>query len=191
MNRNDFIALARLSVADPEKGAAAVVALNPPLQARWMLMAFAVLSGVVLAYLLPALGGTLGQAPAPMLAVALQGGANVLAVALIARVGRAFGGQGRFEDALLLVGWLQLLMVGAQLLQVVVLIVLPPLAGLVMVAAIALFFWLLSGFICGLHGFKSRFTVLMGVFGTLFAVAFVVSFVLILLGIELPGVGDV
>lgn len=191
MNRSDIIALARLSLADPEKGAATVVALNPPLPARWMLMVFAVLSGVVLAYLLPALGGRLSDAPSPFMAVALQGGANLLAVGLIARVGRLFGGQGRFEDALLLVGWLQLLMVGAQLVQVLAMIVLPPLAGLVMIAAVALFFWLLTGFICALHGFESRFVVLMGVFGTLFAVAFAVSFVLILLGIELPGMGDV
>lgn len=191
MNRNDIASLVRFSVADPEKGAAAVLAMNPPVALRWMLMAFAVVSGVVLAYLLPVLTGRADELPSPFMAALVQAGMNVLAVALATGVGRMFGGHGRFEDALLLVGWLQLLMVGVQVVQLAVMLVLPPLAGLVMVGAVALFFWLLSGFVCALHGFQSRFMVLLGILGTLFAAAFVMSFVLILLGFELPGVGDV
>lgn len=191
MNINDLIALARQSVADPEKGAAAVLAWNPPVAARWMLMAFAVLTGVVLAYLLPVLTGRAAELPTPFVATLVQGGMNIAAVVLATGVGRMFGGRGRFEDALLLVGWLQLLMVALQLVQLAVMIVLPPLVGLVMVGAVALFFWLLSGFVSALHGFQSRFMVLLGTLGTLFAAAFVMSFILILLGFELPGVGDV
>jgi hypothetical protein len=39
-----------------------------------------------------------------------------------------FGGRGTFEDALLLVGWLQVIMLGLQALQLVALVILPPLA---------------------------------------------------------------
>jgi len=191
MINDDLKTLVRLSVSDPEKGAAAVLATNPPLSARWILMAFAVLAGVVLAYALPVFSGRGGELPSPFTAAMVQGGMNIAAVILATTVGRLFGGRGRFEDALLLIGWLQLLMTGVQFVQLVAMIVLPPLGGLVMVAAVALFFWLLSGFLCTLHGFKSRFTVLLGTLGTLFVAAFVLSFILILLGFELPGVGDV
>jgi hypothetical protein len=65
------------------------------------------------------------------------------------------------------------------------------LASLVMVVSIALFFWLLSGFICALHGFKSRLSVLLATLGTLFVAAFIFSFILLMLGFEMPGMGDV
>ncbi len=191
MIKPDLKTLVRLSVTEPEKGAAAILALNPPLPARWMLMGFAVSLGVVLAYLLPVLSGRGGDLPMPFVAAGVQGGMNIAAVVLATTVGRMFGGRGRFEDALLLVGWLQLLMSGVQLIQLVAMLVMPPLAGLIMVAAVALFFWLLSGFVSTLHGFKSRFMVLLGTLGTLFAAAFVLSFVLLLLGFELPELGDV
>lgn len=188
---NNLKTLVRLSVAEPEKGAAAVLALNPPMAARWLLMGFAVTLGVVLAYLLPVFAGRAAELPAPFTAAGVQGGMNIAAVVLVTVVGRMFGGSGRFEDALLLVGWLQLIMSFVQLIQLVVMVLLPPVAGLIMVAAVALFFWLLSGFIRTLHGFQSRFLVLLGALGTLFAAAFVMSFILILFGFELPELGDV
>lgn len=191
MNLNDFRTLVRLSVTEPEKGAAAVMALNPPIPARWMLMGFAVTLGVVLAYLLPVLAGRGAELPSPFVATLVQGGMNIGAVFLATIIGRMFGGRGRLEDALLLVGWLQLLMAGVQLVQLVAMVLLPPLGGLIMIVAVALFFWLLSGFICTLHGFQSRFMVLLGTFGTLFIAAFVLSFLLILFGFELPELGNV
>mgnify|MGYP001169820044 FL=1 len=106
---NNLKTLVRLSVAEPEKGAAAVLALNPPMAARWLLMAFAVTLGVVLAYLLPAFAGRAGELPAPFTAAGVQGGMNIAAVVLVTVVGRMFGVHGRFEDSLLLVCWLQLI----------------------------------------------------------------------------------
>lgn len=187
----DMRELVRLSFAEPENGFRAVQALNLPIPARWMLVAVSVVMGVLLAYLLPVLSGQAGEIPTPLTATVIQGGMNLLAIWLLAMIGRMFGGTGRFEDAILLVGWLQLMMVGMQAVQVLVMLVLPPLGGLVMILAIAAFFWMFSGFTCALHGFESRFMVLMATFGTLFAVAFVLSFVLILLGIQIPGMGDV
>ena len=182
-----FQSLLRLSVTEPEKGAVAVIGINPPIGARWTLLALAVVLGTVLAYLPLILGGS-GQAMlSPITATVLQGGMNVAAVALISAVGRMFGGQGSFEDALLLVGWLQVIMLVLQAIQLVVMLILPPLTGLVIILSIALFFWLLSGFICALHGFESRFRVLLGTFGTLFIAAFVFLLILQILGIELPG----
>lgn len=187
----DLRGLVRLSFTEPEAGFRAVQALNLPMDARWMLVGAAVLSGVVLAYLLPVMAGQADEIPSPMTATAIQAGMNLVAIMLLTLVGRMFGGTGRFEDAVLLVGWLQLLMVGLQAVQVVAMLIIPPLGGLVLILAIAAFFWLFSGFTCALHGFQSRLLVLLGGFGALFAVAFVLSFVMIILGIQLPGMGDV
>jgi hypothetical protein len=78
-----------------------------------------------------------------------------------------------------------------QLVQLVALLILPPLAGIVTILAIALFFWLLTGFVQALHGFQSRMMVLFGVLGSMFAAAFVVSFILIMLGVDPRGMTDV
>jgi len=82
-------------------------------------------------------------------------------------------------------------MLGLQVVQLLVMVILPPLASVVMILSVTLFFWLLSGFICALHGFKSRLGVLLATLGTLFVAAFVFSFILMLLGFEMPGMGDV
>lgn len=191
IDARNLSSLLRLSVTDPEKGAAAVIGLNPPLAARWMLLALVVALGTVMAYLLPLLSGAGETLPTPMSAAMLQGGMNIAAVALISVVGRMFGGKGSFEDSLLLVGWLQVIMLALQAVQLLVMLILPPLASLVMIASVALFFWLLSGFICTLHGFRSRLGVLLASLGTLFVAAFVFSFVLLMLGFEMPGMRDV
>lgn len=183
--------LARLSIADPEKGGHAVMALNPPLQARWMGLAAAVVLGVLVAYMLPLLAGRLGAVPSPFLVVAIQTGANLLAIALMTQVGRMFGGQGRAEDALLLIAWLQALLVAVQVVQLVVAVILPPLAVLVTMLAVALFFWLVSGFVQALHGFTSRPLVLLGVLGAMFATAIALSFLMLVLGIDPRGMTDV
>jgi hypothetical protein len=187
MDRVRLIDLVTQSAREPEAGARAVIALNPPLQARWMLLALAVVAGVVLSYVLPVLTGRAGTAPSPFMAVLLQGATNVAAIILITRIGRALGGVGRYEDTLLLVGWLQALMAALQGVQLLAVLVLPPFALLVMMLSVVAFFWLLTGFICALHGFESKVMVLLGVFATIFAVAMVVAFVLIVLGIPIPG----
>ncbi len=176
--------LARLSLTDPERGGAAVLALNPVVPARWLALGAAVVLGVILAYLLPVIAGRTAEALSPFAALAIQGGVNLLAIVLMTVVGRMFGGQGQMVDALLLVAWLQALMIAAQVVQLVALLILPPLAGMVTILAIALFFWLLAGFVQALHGFQSRLMVLMAVLGTMFMAAFVLTFVLILLGVD-------
>jgi hypothetical protein len=182
--------LARLTLRNPEQGGRALLALNPTIEARWMAMGAAITAGVVMAYLLPVLAGQAGGVISPFAATGVQAGANLLAVVLMTAVGRVFGGQGRFEDAVLLVAWLQALMVGVQAVQLVALLVLPPLAWIVTMLAVALFFWLLTGFVQALHGFRSRFLVLFGVLGSMFTAAFVVSFFLILAGFDPTGMSS-
>jgi membrane glycosyltransferase len=183
--------LVRLSFVEPRRAGVALLALDPPMEARWMAVVAAVLVGTLMAYLLPLVAGQLAEAPPPLAAVGLQLAANLIAAVLMSQVGRAFGGKGRFADALLLVAWLQAMMALVQAVQIVALVVMPPLAGIVLVLAIGLFFWLLVGFVQALHGFANTFLVLGGVLATMLAAAFAISFVLVLLGIQPPGMTDV
>lgn len=187
----DLIALARLSVLDPVAGGRAVIALNPALIDRWRLLAAAVIVSVVLLYVLPILTGDLEGMPSPLTFVLWQSGLNVLAVVLIHRVGRGFGGSGRFADTLLLMGWLQALTVPILLAQLLVLLVMPSLNALVLMAAVALSIWLLIGFICAVHGFKSRAMVLLGAIMVVVIASFVLSILLMIFGLQPAGVGNV
>jgi hypothetical protein len=102
-----------------------------------------------------------------------------LSVLLIHRVGRAFGGRGSFEDALLVVVWLQLVMLAVQVVQLVALALAPPLAGIIGLASIVLFFWLMSGFIAELHGFASRQKVLVGMLLVIFGAGLAIAAALV------------
>lgn len=189
--RIDIVGLARLSFLDPIAGGRAVIALAPRLALRWMLLAAAVLVSVVLLYALPVLSGTTEGMPAPMNAAAFQLGVNVLMVALMAFVGQTFGGTGRFADALLLVGWLQALTVPLVVLQLVVIVAVPVFNLAVLVGAVAASMWLLTGFVCALHGFRSRLLVLLVGMMVVIFVSMALSVVLVQLGYVPAGVTDV
>jgi DNA-binding transcriptional regulator of glucitol operon len=76
--------------------------------------------------------------------------------------------------------WLQVIMLGVQVVQVVALIIAPPVAAIINLAGLVLFFWLMTSFIAELHGFTSRGKVLAGILVTSFAVAMILVFLLLL-----------
>lgn len=96
----------------------------------------------------------------PLIGAATQLGVMALIIVLTVRIGRAFGGSGGPWGATLLVVWLNAITLLVQVLQLVLLVLAPPLAG---VLAIALLFWLLwayANFAAELHGFASPVMVL-------------------------------
>lgn len=188
---DDLLTLVRLTVADPVEGGRAVLALNPPVLLRWMLLAAAILVSVVLIYLLPVLTGQAGDMPSPFAFAAGQGVLNGVVVALVAYAGRAFGGTGSFDDALLLMAWLQSVTVALLVLQLAVLVLIPALNLPVTLASIVISVWMLVGFVCALHGFQSRIMVLVGGVMVFTITAFVLSLVLLFLGFDLSGATDV
>jgi Yip1 domain len=183
-----LVALAVLSFQDPRAGFRALMAEAVPLSARSAgLLLVAVLSTILLqpslALMPPRPDDLLGQfmAASPLRLAILQWLILGFSVVLVHRVGVACGGKGRFEDALLLVVWLQVLLVGLQVLQVVLLVVFPPLAGLVGLASLVVLLWLSSHFIAELHGFSSAPRVLAGILLTAFLTAFIVAISLTIL----------
>lgn len=192
MSQNQTLfALARQTVTDPIEGARAVMALRLPTPLRWMLLAAAILVSVILLYSLPVLTGQAAEMPAPWVFAAGQFALNVVVVCLVAFVGRAFGGTGGFDDALLLMAWLQAVTVGFLLLQLVMIMVMPALNFVVTIASVIISMWMLTGFICALHGFRSQALVLVGGVMVFTITTFVLSVLLLLLGVDFSGVPDV
>lgn len=191
MTFDDFKALIGLSFRDPQGAARALMEQGWPVQARWMALMAAVSISAMLAWLAGALFGTpaaeggqavmLGQQP--MVLAVMQMGAIVVAAGLMAGVGRMFGGHGRFEDALLLTVWIEVLLLLVQVVQLVLSLVLPSVAGLLGIAAMVLFLWLTVHFTKALHGFQSTPKVALGLIGTAIAAGFVLSILAAALGI--------
>jgi hypothetical protein len=179
--------LVQLTLQDPTRAARALLAEGVPLRARTAgLLLVAVLSALLTSLQV----GDGSQAPdritafmlgSPFRTAVLQWGFLALSVVLIYRVGRAFGGGGSFPDALLIVVWLQTLMLGFQVVQLVVSPILPGLAGLIGLLSFAIYLWLLTAFIAELHGFASRGLVFLGVVLTSLAAGFVLAILFILI----------
>jgi len=103
-------------------------------------------------------------------------------------IGRLAGGSGTFPDTLLLLAWLQFVMIAVQIVQLLVLLLVPPLFGFVTMASLAIFMWLLVNFTMALHGFTSALKVTVGIVFAFFGLAVVLAIVLAILGLGPQGV---
>jgi hypothetical protein len=153
LSLSSLLQMARDSVQNPREGARAVLRLNPPRQARWTgLILMAVMSTVLTnlsVLMMPledqAMMGAFATSPLRM--VVIQVAVLLIMVQAVYHVGRWRGGQGSFADALLLVGWLQFILLVLQVAQIVLQVVLPPLAEILGLLGLILFLWLLTGFV--------------------------------------------
>lgn len=181
-----LVNLAQLTLQDPGQAARVLLAEGVPMRARTGgLLLVAVLSALMASLQVGTGGADLDPFSAFMLAspfraALFQWGFLALSVLLMHRVGRAFGGRGSLADALLVVVWLQIIMLGFQTLQLVVSPVLPPLAGVIGLVSFVVYFWLMSWFIAELHGFASRGRVFLGIILTGLAAGLVLAVLMIL-----------
>lgn len=182
-----LVGLARLTLQDPRQAARVLLAEGVPMRARTGgLLLVAILTALMANLQFGAGARSLDPFSAFMLAspirtAVVQWGFLALSVLLIHRVGRAFGGRGSFADALLIVVWLQVLMLGFQVLQLVVAPILPGLAGVIGLVSFVVYFWLMTHFIAELHGFTSRGLVFLGIMLTGLAAGFVLGVLMILI----------
>lgn len=176
--------LAAITVRHPRLGARQLLSMGLTMQTRWLALGLAaVLSALVLHLSLTLLPTAEEQAlfsiPAPFESALAQGGILLLMAFLADRVGRWRGGRGNFADALILMVWWQLILLGFQLVQIVALLVFPVASNLLGLVGLVLVFWLLTAFIAELHGFSSPGMVLVGIIATLLGVSVVLSMVLL------------
>lgn len=196
MTFDDFKALVRLTLRNPEQGAQLLMAQGLPMSVRWMALFLAVSVSGLLAYLAAVLFPIPDAEVPPMYALvqqplvlaAMQLVAIVVGAGLMTGVGRLFGGFGVFADALLLSVWIEVMLLIVQVGQIVLSLVIPAFASMLGIVAIAMFLWLTVQFTKALHGFSSGPKVLLGLFATLLAMGFMMSFFAASLGLlpEMP-----
>ncbi len=180
------------TLRNPQEAARQLIALDPPMEARWI----GLLLVSVLALLETRLGMQIvpldGQPPLfalasdPVLGVPFQVFSALLIAGSIAVIGRIFGGTGQFADALLLTIWLEFIVILAQAVQLVALALLPPVGLLFGIAAIGLLIWLLVQFTAALHGFTNLVRVGLGMVVSFLAIITILSFLMMLLGFTPP-----
>ena len=186
--------LAVLTVRDPRRTFRKLLKLNPPQQVLWEAMILVVVLSVIFAeignMLVVARVGTGAEEIPQFLSPFAFGGLQLLvlivSIVLIDRVGRAMGGKGDLSGAILAVTWLQFVMMGLQIVQTVVLLVMPGLAGVVLMAGIGLFLYLLTAFVAELHRFPSMGRTFAMIFFVMIGVALGLSFILTLAGVTVP-----
>lgn len=180
-----LVDLARLTLQDPPQAARVLLAEGVPLKARSAGLLLVAILSALLASLQIGDRESLDPFSALMLASPIRAAVFqwlflAVTVFLVHRVGRDFGGHGGFADALLVVVWLQLIMLGFQVLQMVILPLSPNFAGLIGLVSFGLYLWLLTVFIAELHGFVSRGMVFLVMVLTAMAAGFFLAVVLIL-----------
>lgn len=184
--------LVALTLRQPRAAARVVLRLPIPMGARWGAVALmAVLSALLMqamGALLPPPVGPDGEVLTPvgpffwagMVAVGMM-----LTAGLIHAIGRWRGGTGEWPDAVILVVWLQFIQLLVVALQLVVLMIAPPVAAVLEIAGVLLFLWLLVNFVAEMHGFRSLGLVFLGVVVTFVGFVFAMSFLLMALGVGL------
>jgi hypothetical protein len=184
---DQLLGLARLSLEDPRAGMRAVLQQDIPVPARTAaLLLMAVISALLMhlgaAFLPPPIDPvTQFLMVGPIRTAIIQWLILAGSVLLIHRVGAAWGGRGSFVDALLVVVWLQIIMLGVQLVQLLALVLVPPVAGVLNLVGLVLFFWLLTSFVAELHGFASRGKVFAGILAAAFGVVLLLAVMMTLL----------
>ncbi len=187
-----LIRAAVASIRDPRAGARAVIGAHFPNQILWMALVAVVTASVVIGQgsLLLVAGESALNNPFLMYPLAMCGIQLVLLVVMVHatyRIGRMMGGTGSYNGALSIVVWLQFVLACLQVLQTLALLLAPPLADVLGIVGLVLFLWLFTNFVATLHGFKSLPLVFVMILVSAFALTFVLSIVLSLLGIVGPG----
>ena len=183
-------ALVALTLRDPRAAARILMRVPLSLQGRWIALALmAVLSALlmqVMGSLLPAPTGPEGEElpqVGPFFWAGMVATGMVMSALMAHVVGRWRGGKGELPDAVILIAWLQFIQLLVVALQIGVMLVLPPVAAVLEVAGVLLFLWLLVNFVAEMHGFRSLGLVFIGVLLTFFGFVFVMSLVLMMLGV--------
>ncbi|MGR3755817.1 MAG: Yip1 family protein [Tranquillimonas sp.] len=193
-----LVPLALRTLRAPQGEARRLMALDLPRDVLWQSLLLVVALSVILAELSDyalrlvygdQIGG--GILAGPFVLAGLQLTLLIVMVHAIYWLGRAAGGEGRFEDAILVVVWLQFILVCLQAVQTVALVVLPPLAWLIGVLGLVLFMWLLTHFIAAVHGFRSLGRIFAGILAAMLAVAMILSLLLSMAGLPMPEVSNV
>ncbi|KQI69777.1 hypothetical protein AN189_05275 [Loktanella sp. 3ANDIMAR09] len=182
----DFI---KRSLVDPAGTARGLMSYHLAPLTLWSILAVVAICSTILV----AVGSMiLGSAPdtmamMPFVVAIVLASSLVVLIFAIYLTGRSLGGQGRLDQTILLVAWWQGIGLVIQLVQTFVMVLLPPLSGIVTLAGFAWLLFALLHFVNVLHGFdsllKSLGTVALGIIGFSFGIALFLT----LIGVGVQG----
>ena len=195
-DRPSLLRLLELSARRPREAMHTVMDMQLPAPVAWQVFALVLVIELIFAHLLGLMLGpsevpdnALGPALAlnPMLLGAIQGCLLVIMVFALHWVGRAFGGTGRMEDAILLMALLQFALIVLQGIEMLLIVILPGLAAGILLFNVFAFFYLLTSFTTALHGFTRPPLVFLGILLTMIGAIFGLSILLAIIGVTIPG----
>lgn len=175
----------------PREAALALIALNPPLEARLLGLGIVMAASAALGTAAELLFSfvtklDLGAPTAPVPMAFLQGALMLYAAKVMSSLGRFFGGTGSFRDALLLVVWIEFVLVLGQLLELLIMVFFPLVSLIGTLGLLGLMFWLLIQFTAALHGFTDLMKVGAGVIAVFFGSAMLFAVGMLAFGITPP-----
>ena len=180
--------MALQTVPEPRKVARDLFALAYPRPVLWQVLALILVGsafmGVISSILFPVAPEMMGPLFAsPWILAVSEALASVLTVFAIYGIGRAAGGKGRFEDALLTVIWLQFVLLIVEIGVLFLGVFAPTMAMLLWLMGGVMGFWILTHFITEMHEFRSAGMVFVGIILAIFGMVIVLSVVLAMLGV--------
>ncbi|MDV7144983.1 YIP1 family protein [Tropicimonas sp. TH_r6] len=157
----------------PRDAAARILALDLPRRNLWealaagVLLTVVIVVGMVLATPVdptdPASVAMQEMYSQPIPVATGQMLSAVSTVYAIAFLGRFLGGTGTLDGALALVAWHQLFLLCVALLGMAVGVIFPPILSILLLGMIGLYFYVLTQFVCVLHGFENAIVVFIGI----------------------------
>lgn len=184
-----LIGAIRFTLRAPRDAARAVIGLRLSTSTGWTALALSAVASTLLSSLAlqiapvelePAVAAVFGN---PLRLALLQFGVLALGAALVFSVGRRMGGTGDLAGTLAVLSWLEVIQIVVQLIQLAVILVAPPVADVIGLAGVVLFFWLFSQFVAELHGVSSGWNVFGALVLTGFALSFALAVLLAILGV--------
>lgn len=139
---------------EPRASAADILQLGVPSTALMPALLLVVVISVIFDTLLSIVMIGPDQTSAPFRLALIYMVIVALFSVVLTGVGRMFGGNGTFPNALMLAIFLQALLVPASAIQLVLAIISPQLAFLFIFVVAAVFIWLQVNFVAALHGFE-------------------------------------
>lgn len=174
------------TIRAPRQTAERIIGMNLPIRSLWEALALGVLLTVIVVVGLmlgapadptdPASAALQEMYAQPMVVAVGQIISSVTTVFAVFWIGRWFGGRGTLEGSVALVAWHQIFLLCVAIVGMVVGIVFPPILSVLLIGLIGLYFYVLTQFVCTLHGFENAAPVFLMI---------VISFVAILTAVSI------
>ena len=192
MNLSMLMSYVGLTLREPREMARVIMALDWPRQMRWEALVLVSVLAVIAAQVLQIVTGTVAMMSFLGFDVTAAVGLGLIQLFVMSLgayaatwLGRLAGGQGRLDDAILLLAWLQTVLLVFQIVQIALIFLIPFLSGPIGMLAFVLSFWLLTVFVAEMHDFRSLPLVFLSILATLVLIGLIVSMVLGVLGMQI------